>query len=65
MGKHRWKRYGICHGVNLTSFFITIPIPEIEHISTGNEWVDLVIRVGISQGIGYVIASVMDWHNYD
>ncbi|MCH7560153.1 MAG: hypothetical protein IIC67_02085 [Thaumarchaeota archaeon] len=63
MGEHRWKRYGICHGVNLTSFFIPITIPVIDQISTGNELLDLAIRVGISQGVGYIIASIMDWHD--
>jgi len=67
VGKHRYKRYGICHGVNLSTFFASFVIPfsisEISQISTGNEIIDLGIRVGISHLIGYLIASIMDWHD--
>jgi len=65
MAKHRLPRYGICHGVNLSTFFIPIPIPEISQISTGNEIIDLAIRIGISQGIGFLIARIMGWQNED
>jgi len=60
MAKHRLKRYGICHGVNLGSIVIPIPIPEIESISTGDVLIDLGIRVGISQGIGFLIGLIID-----
>jgi len=60
MAKHRVKRYGICHGVNFASFVIPISIPEIELISTGDALVDFGIRVGISQGIGFLIGMAID-----
>lgn len=58
MGKHRKYRYGICHGVNLFSILITfliqISLPQI-FLGDDNEFVNLIVNLGISSIISYLI----------
>ena len=62
MAKYKLPRYGVCHGVNLFQFFI-IPTPIIPEISTGIQYIDLGISVGISQIAGFVFARIVGWHD--